>query len=127
MLDQKTISTPSSRYGSGRAATWGFIAQRITGALGIVFTIFLIWIVVRLARADTERMGELLANPVVALVTALMIISTAIHMWIGMREVIEDYVHDPALNRLSLLANAAFSILIAVVTLAALVKLVIWG
>ncbi|HVX81178.1 MAG TPA: succinate dehydrogenase, hydrophobic membrane anchor protein [Devosiaceae bacterium] len=127
MLDQKTISTPSSRYGSGRAATWGFIAQRITGALGIVFTIFLIWIVVRLARADTERMGELLANPVVALVTALMIISTAIHMWIGMREVIEDYVHDPALNRLSLLANAAFSILIALVTLAALVKLVIWG
>lgn len=127
MLDQKTISTPSSRYGSGRAATWGFIAQRITGALGIVFTIFLIWMVVRLARADTERMGELLANPVVALVTALMIISTAIHMWIGMREVIEDYVHDPALNRLSLLANAAFSILIAVVTLAALVKLVIWG
>jgi succinate dehydrogenase / fumarate reductase membrane anchor subunit len=127
MLDQKTISTPSSRYGSGRAATWGFIAQRITGALGIVFTIFLIWMVVRLARADTERMGELLANPVVALVTALMIISTAIHMWIGMREVIEDYVHDPALNRLSLLANAAFSILIALVTLAALVKLVIWG
>jgi succinate dehydrogenase / fumarate reductase, membrane anchor subunit len=126
-LSQKTIATPTTHYGSGRAANWNFIVQRATGVLNIVFTVFFIWLVVRLAGSGVETMGELLSNPIVAIVTALMIVSVVLHMRIGMLEVIEDYVHDERLNRLSLLLNWVFSAVVAAATLAALAKLVFWG
>jgi succinate dehydrogenase / fumarate reductase membrane anchor subunit len=56
-----------------------------------------------------------------------MIISATIHMRIGMREVIEDYVHDEKLNRLCLLLNTVIAALVALAVLAALAKLVFWG
>jgi succinate dehydrogenase / fumarate reductase, membrane anchor subunit len=126
-LDQKTIADPKTRYGSRAAGTLAFISQRISGGLLAVFTIFFIWIVVRLAHADVQGMGDLLSNPIVAVVTGLMIIVTAIHMQAGMREIIEDYVHEPKLNRLSLLLNTLFCLLVALVTLGALIKLVVRG
>ena len=126
-IPEKTIATPTSRYGNARGASWDFIVQRATGALNIVFAIFLIWLIVRLAGASSDQMGELLANPIVAVVTALMIISTALHMRIGMNEVIEDYVHGEGPNRLAVAANWILTIVIAVATLAALIKLVFWG
>ena len=103
-IPQKVIATPTTHYGSPRASTWNFIIQRVSGGLNVVFTLFFIWLVVRLAHADAGTMGDLLANPVVAVVVALMVISVAVHMRIGMVDIIEDYI-----------------------TLAALVKLVLWG
>jgi len=127
MIDQKTIATPTTRYGSRLAGTLTFLSLRITSLLLIVFTLFFLWLVVRLAHAGADEMGDILANPLIAVVTGLMIIVTAIHMQAGMREVIEDYVHDEKLNRLTLLLNSAFCVVVALVTLAALVKLVVWG
>lgn len=125
-VPEKTIADPATRYGSARGASWDFIVQRVTGALGIVFTLFFIWVFVRLAGASVGEMAALLANPVVAVVMALLIISTALHMRIGMNEVIEDYVHGGA-NKPTVAANWIVAIVIAVATLAALVKIVFWG
>jgi succinate dehydrogenase / fumarate reductase membrane anchor subunit len=126
-MDEKTIATPTSRYGSRLSGTLAFINLRLTGVLLVAFTIFFIWIVVRLARADVAAMAGLLGNPVVAIVTALMLVATAFHMQAGMREVIEDYVHDAKLYRLGLMLNTLFSWGIVLVTLIALGKLVFWG
>ena len=126
-ISQKAIATPTTHYGAGKASTWGFIIQRVTGALNVVFTVFFIYLVVRLARAGADSMSDLLGNPLVLIVTALMIISVALHMRIGMRDVIEDYVHGEKLNRLCLLLNTLFTVVVALATLAALAKLAFWG
>jgi succinate dehydrogenase / fumarate reductase membrane anchor subunit len=123
----KTIAAPTSHYGSRLAGTMSFIVQRITGVLNIAFAVFFLWLVVRLARADVSEMGDLVSNPVVAVVTGLLIVSVTLHMRAGMREVIEDYVHEEKLNRLSLQLNTAFTVLVALVTLVALIKLIVWG
>ena len=127
MINEKTIASPTTHYGAGKYASWNFIIQRATGALNIIFALFFIYLVVRLAGASEDTMGDLLSNPVVAVVTALLIVSVTMHMRIGMREVIEDYVHDEKLNRLCLMLNWAFAIAVALVTLAALGKIVFWG
>jgi succinate dehydrogenase / fumarate reductase, membrane anchor subunit len=124
---EKAIADPKTHYGSGRMASWRFIVQRLTAGLNIVFTIFLIWLVVRLAGADVEAIGDLLSNPVVAVVVGLMIISAAIHMEIGMREVIDDYVHGEAALRLTLALNTLVAAVVALAALAALIKLAFWG
>jgi succinate dehydrogenase / fumarate reductase membrane anchor subunit len=123
----KTIAAPTSHYGSRLAGTMSFIVQRVTGVLNIAFAVFFLWLVVRLARADVSEMGDLVSNPVVAVVTGLLIVSVTLHMRAGMREVIEDYVHEEKLNRLSLQLNTAFTVLVALVTLVALIKLIVWG
>ena len=123
----KTIATPTTHYGSRLAGTMSFIVQRTTGVLNIALAVFFLWLVVRLARADVSEMGDLLSNPVVAVVTGLLIVSVTMHMRAGMREVIEDYVHEEKLNRLSLQLNTAFTVLVALVTLVALIKLIVWG
>jgi succinate dehydrogenase / fumarate reductase membrane anchor subunit len=123
----KAIATPTTHYGSGKASTRSFVTQRVTGALNAVFTLFFVWLVVRLAGASAAGMGDLISNPIVAVVVALMIISVTMHMRIGMREVIEDYVHDEKLNRLCVLLNTLFAVLVALITLIALAKLAFWG
>jgi succinate dehydrogenase / fumarate reductase, membrane anchor subunit len=126
-ITEKTIANPKTHYGSGKASTWRFIAQRATAVLNVVFTVFLIWLVVRLAGADVEAMGDLLSNPVVCVVVGLMIISAAIHMEIGMREVLDDYVHGEAALKLSLMLNTLVCAVVALAALAALIKLAFWG
>jgi succinate dehydrogenase / fumarate reductase membrane anchor subunit len=123
----KTIATPTTHYGAGKASTRSFVTQRITGALNAVFTLFFVWLVVRLAGASAAGMRDVISNPIVAVVVALMIVSVTMHMRIGMREVIEDYVHDEKLNRLCLLLNTLFATVVALLTLIALAKLVFWG
>lgn len=127
MVDRKTIADPATHYGSPKAATRGFLIQRLSGALNILFLGFLVWLVVSLAGADRAQMVATIANPFVAIVLALLIVSVAVHMRIGMREIIEDYVHDPRLNRLSLGVNEIFVLLVAVGGLAAIAKIVFWG
>lgn len=126
-IPEKIIATPTSHYGSGRSATWRFIVQRATGLLNVVFTIFLIWLVVRLAGADVAAMQGVLSNPVVAIVTALLIISAAVHMEIGMREVIDDYVHGEGALKATLRLNTIVAVVVAAAALVALIKLAYWG
>ena len=127
MPDDKIIADPTVHYGSPKGATRDFTTQRITGALNVLFLGFLIWLVVSLAGADRATMVATVANPLVALILALLIVSVCVHMRIGMREIIEDYVHDPRLNRLSLGVNDIFTILVGLAALAALIKIVFWG
>jgi succinate dehydrogenase / fumarate reductase membrane anchor subunit len=127
LISEKTIANPKTHYGSGKASTWRFIIQRVTAALNVVFTIFIIWLVVRLAGASVETMGDLLSNPVVCVVVGLMIISAAIHMEIGMREVIDDYVHGEAALKMTLGLNTFVCAVVALAALVALIKLAFWG
>ena len=107
MIDRKLIADPRTHYGDGRQAPRAFKWQRITGAINIAGLAFLIWLVVSLAGADRAQFVSTIANPFVAIATALMIIVVLIHMRIGMREVIEDYVHTK-INKVAALTGSSF-------------------
>lgn len=120
------IATPTTHYGNAKASTRHFITQRVTGALNVVFTLFFVWFVVSLAGADRAGMVGIVANPLVAIALALLIINVVIHMRNGMRDVLEDYV-EGAQYRLLMTANTVFAVFIAVVVLGAIAKIVFWG
>jgi len=127
MIDNKLIADPTTRYGSAKAATRHFITQRLTGALNVLFLGFFVWLVVRLAGAERAEMVSVVANPFVAIILALLIVSVCVHMRIGMREVIEDYVTDERTHRLVLFVNDVFSIGVALIGLVSIAKIVFWG
>ena len=126
-IPQKVIADPATHYGSGKAATRGFRVQRITAAVNVVVLLFLVWFVASLGGADRDLMVAAIRNPVVAILLAAMTISVPIHMRIGMREIIEDYVHEPRVNRLCLMLNSYVAIVIAAVGLLSIIKIFIWG
>lgn len=120
------IQNPATRYGKSKASTRHFITQRITGAINIVFSIFIIWFVVSLAGRAPAEMIELARNPFVAIGLALLVVNVAIHMRNGMRDTIEDYF-DKGEHGLAMLANNLFTTFFFVVALGAIAKLVFWG
>ena len=126
MIDKATISNPRTHYGSGRHATREFKTQRFTAMLNILFAIFFVWFVVRLAGADRAEMVEVVRNPLVALGLVLLIVNVSIHMRIGMHEVIEDYLYEGQ-NKMANLANNVFAVVIPAVTILAVAKIVFWG
>ena len=127
MIDKATISDPTTHYGSPRQSTRHFMTQRITAMLNVLFVLFFIWFVVRLAGADRATMVDTIRNPFVAIVFCLLIINVCIHMRIGMNEIIEDYLDEDKTNHLAQRANTVFAILVAVVTVISVAKIVFWG
>jgi succinate dehydrogenase / fumarate reductase membrane anchor subunit len=121
----KTIADPKTHYGKG--GTRHFIWQRVTGALNVLFSIFFTWFVVRLAGVDRAEMLAVVRNPVVAILLTLLIVNVALHMRIGMREVIEDYIDDERTKHLALMANTGFALLIVVLTLVSIAKISFWS
>ncbi len=57
----------------------------------------------------------------------LFIFVNGIHMLLGMRAIIEDYVHEHRWTRLCLLANVAFVLMVSAASIYAVLKLVIGG
>jgi succinate dehydrogenase / fumarate reductase membrane anchor subunit len=120
------IQNPATRYGRAKASTRHFITQRITGAINIVFSIFIIWFVVSLAGRAPAEMIELARNPFVAIGLVLLVVNVSIHMRNGMRDTVEDYF-DKGEHGWAMLANNLFVGFFFVVALGAIAKLVFWG
>jgi succinate dehydrogenase / fumarate reductase membrane anchor subunit len=90
------MATPLKRvrgYGSARSGTETFWRQRMTAVANVPLVLFLILAVVTHIGADYETIRGFIAQPLVALAFLALIISAAIHMRIGLKEIIEDYVH----------------------------------
>ena len=79
--------------GSARSGTETFWRQRVTAVANIPLVIFLILSIVANIGADYASVRAYLAQPVVAILMLALVVNAAIHMRIGLKEIIEDYVH----------------------------------
>jgi succinate dehydrogenase / fumarate reductase membrane anchor subunit len=90
------MATPLKRVrglGAAHRGTETFWRQRVTAIANIPLVIFLILSIVGHLGAPYGEVKAYLAQPVVAVIMLALIISAAIHMRIGLKEIIEDYVH----------------------------------
>ena len=53
----------------------------------------------------------------------LFIVNTVYHMWIGMQEILLDYVHEDMLKFVALMANTFFCFAVALASVFAILKL----
>jgi len=128
VITKGVISDPKSKYGNAKRSTRDFLLQRLSGASNILFTIFLVFIVVRLAGADRAEVVALLGNPLVGIPFAVLFAIVCFHMRIGMGDgIIEDYIHDQRTHRLTLSLNTFFVLAIGIVGVASILKIVFWG
>lgn len=113
--------------GSAHEGTMHFWRQRLTAIALVPLTLFFVGLIVALNGADFDTTRAVLANPLVALVLALMMIAGLIHMRLGMQSVIEDYVHGEGAKLACLVLNTFFSFAVGAMAIFALLKLTFGG
>ncbi len=87
-----------------------WLLQRLSGAyIGLYLVVALI-VIGAGPRLDYMRWHDLLSQPVVAIATLLFFFFILIHAWVGIRDVLLDYVHLQAL-RFSILMVLALGLL----------------
>ena len=120
------MRTPMSRVrglGTAHTGTQDFWHQRVTSVAGIALCIALVIIVIGLLGRSHAAVVQILGSPIVAIIMLLFIINTVYHMWIGMQEIIIDYVHEDKLKLATLLANTFFCFGIGLASAFAILKL----
>lgn len=120
------LQTPYAKItgkGATGEGTTHFWRQRLTALANVPLTLFLVWLVTKLAGAERAEMMELISNPIVGGLLALTIVSVFWHMALGMAVVIEDYVHAEGMKIVLIIANNFFAMALAGLTLVAVLKL----
>src|SRR4029078_8227478 len=126
MRETPHMRTPMRRVrglGAAHSGTGHFWHQRVTSVAGIPLTIALLLIVTALLGRSHAAVVQILASPIVSIIVLLFIINTAYHMWIGMQEIILDYVHDETWKLLSLMANTFFVCAVSLASVYAVLRL----
>ena len=120
------MRTPMSRVrglGAAHSGTYHFWHQRVTSVAGVPLCIALIVIVIGLLGRSHAAVVQILGSPIVAIVMLLFIINIVYHMWIGMQEIIVDYVHEDKVKLATLLGNTFFCFAIGFASAFAILKL----
>ena len=122
----KSLRTPLGRIrhlGAARSGTKYFWHQRLTAVADIPLTIAAVAIVIGLFGRNHAAVVKILGSPFVAIVMLLFIFTSIYHMWIGMQEIIIDYVHDERLKFMALMANTFFCFAVGLTSVFAILNL----
>jgi succinate dehydrogenase / fumarate reductase membrane anchor subunit len=120
------LLTPLRRVrglGAAREGTHHFWATRFTAVVLVPLTIVFIVIVIALLGRNHAATLQILGSPPVAILMLLFVLAGTYHMWLGMQEIVLDYVHADLPKMLLLMANTSFSIALGIACAFATFKL----
>jgi len=125
-MSQPHMRTPMGRVrglGAARTGTKQFWHQRVTSVAEVPLTIALVVIIISLLGRSHAAVVQILGSPLIATIMLLFIVNSVYHMWIGMQEIIIDYVHEDKLKLASLMANTFFAFAVGFASAFAILKL----
>ena len=119
---QKSLPSATPRKPPNRAGARAFWQSRATALALVVLVPYALLVVLRFAGRDLALVQHSLSRPWIALPLLALVLAGVWHMWLGMNEILEDYVRKPALTGL-LILNTVFCALVAIASAAAVVSL----
>lgn len=120
------MATPLKRVrglGAAHGGTETFWRQRMTAIANIPLVLFLIYAIVSHIGADYGTVRAYFAQIPVALLMLALVISAAIHMRIGLKEIIEDYVHGEGAKVAAILLATFFAAGVGLTAILAILKI----
>ncbi len=130
MRTRNSIRTDLARVrglGSAQSGTHEWWVQRVTAVALVPLGVWFVASVISLAGADHATVVDWMSMPVTAVLLVLLLAVTFRHAQLGLRVVIEDYVHNEAAKIASLLAVNAILALLAAGSIFAVLNLAFRG
>lgn len=124
--DQASMRSMASRVrylGAAKSGTRDLWLMRVTSVALLFLAIAFIWLVLSLVGKDLPHVRAQFNHPLASILMLLFILASVLHMKIGMRSIIDDYVHMPHLKEWALMANIFFSVGVGVTAVYAVLKL----
>ena len=121
--EYRTPLKRARRLGSAKSGTGHFWWQRVTAVVLALLVPWLVGTLVSMVGADLGHVHSVLARPYNAILLALFAIALFWHAKLGMQVVIEDYVHNRALELTLLVLNILLCGLGALASLYAIARI----
>ena len=122
--------TPLGRAKNTGAAKHGvshFIALRVSSIALVPLGLWALYSSLGLSRAGFDGAMTWLHAPFNAVMAILLAVAAAVHMRIGMVEVIEDYIHKPSTKATLLILNYFVCVLACVAAVFCILKIALIG
>jgi succinate dehydrogenase / fumarate reductase membrane anchor subunit len=126
----QTLRSPLGRargLGAARAGLTVWWAERLTSVALVPLTLWFVVVVLHLSGLPRAAVGHFAANPVNAALLLALVLITFHHMQLGLRVVVEDYVHREPTRLAGLLAIRAAALILALIAAVAVLKLALAG
>lgn len=125
-----SLRTPVGRargLGAAKDGVHHWWVQRVSAVALIPLSLWFVASVVGLVGADHAAVSAWLANPIVAVLTVLLIAAALYHAQLGMQVVYEDYVHAHWLKVTADVATKLAALALGVATIFAVLKIALGG
>ncbi len=109
-MNDASFRTPLSRargLGASHHGVSAFITERATSVALVPLCLWAVYAAIRVAPLPYESAVAMLRQPVNAIMSLLLVGVSFLHMRVGLRVVIEDYIHTPVAKISALLLNSA--------------------
>jgi succinate dehydrogenase / fumarate reductase membrane anchor subunit len=108
-MDMRTPLGRVRGLGSAKSGTEEFWMQRMTAIAGIPLTLAGLFLVVSLTGRGYSAVKQILGSPLVAVLLMLFVLAMVVHMKIGVKIVIEDYIYQKNQKVTLLILNTFFA------------------
>ncbi len=110
-------------FGTARSGTTAAWHMRLTSLALVPLTIGFVWLVLTLVGQPYVNVYGTLSHPMAAILMLLFILAGVYHMQLGMRTIIEDYVHGDHAKDAALAVNLFVSIAVGIACVYAVLRL----
>ena len=111
--------------GSAHSGVHHWWMQRITAVALVPLCLWLVSRIVANAGASHRDMVDWMSHPVAAVLLILVVVTSAHHAQLGLRVVIEDYVHHGGYKLAAILAVQAAAIVLALIAIISVLKIAV--
>ena len=122
------LETPRHRVeglGSAHSGVQQFWRLRVSGAALGVLSLWFAYVALGFVGAGQVAVLSFLQHPLNAVLMGAFMLLSTYHMALGLREVVEDYVHTSGMKIFLLLAIRVFSFAVAIAATVALLRITI--
>jgi succinate dehydrogenase / fumarate reductase membrane anchor subunit len=109
--------------GSARSGTREFWVQRLTAIASVPLLLALVILVIALAGRSHASVIATLGQPAIGILLLASIVAVVVHMDIGVKIIIEDYVPNEGMRVTLLMANTFFSFCVGLVAAFAILRI----